>query len=115
MLIRQGLRKCLLIFTQILESSSDTTSRETTPESDDENDDEVQDEDEDDQFADEESTFTRNDSDNDDGIPTNSYNSHPARDTDELITSYAHLFMEYEVLGISKDWIRYCLIHVFLS
>ena len=88
---------------QILESSSDTTSRETTPESDDENDDEDQDEDEDDQFADEESTFTRNDSDNDDGIPTNSYNSHPARDTDELINSYAHLFMEYEVSRISNE------------
>ena len=80
------------------ESSSDTTSRETTPESDEENEDEDQEDDEDDDvFADEDTTFNRNDPDNEDSIPTKDYQSNPGRDVDELLSSYRHLFSEYEV------------------
>ena len=79
-------------------SSSDATSRETTPESDDENDDEEQDDDEDDDaFADEDSTYSRNDTVNDDSIPLKDYQTNPVRDVEELMDSYRSLFPEYEV------------------
>ena len=79
-------------------SSSDATSRETTPESDDENDDEEQDDDEDDDaFADEDTTYNRNDTVNDDSIPLKDYQTNPVRDVEELMDSYRSLFPEYEV------------------
>ena len=91
-------KKCIVNCLNFLaESSSDTTSRETTPESDEENEDEDQDEDEDDVFADEDTTFNRNDPDNEDSTPPKDYQSNPGRDVDELISSYRHLFSEYEV------------------
>ena len=81
-------------------SSSDATSRETTPESDDENDDEEQDDDEDDDaFADEDTTYSRNDTVNDDSIPLKDYQTNPVRDVEELMDSYRCLFPEYEVYG----------------
>ena len=79
-------------------SSSDATSRETTPESDDENDDEEQDDDEDDDaFADEDTTYNRNDTVNDDSIPLKDCQTNPVRDVEELMDSYRSLFPEYEV------------------
>ena len=79
-------------------SSSDATSRETTPESDDENEDEEQDEDDDDDaFADEDTTYNRNETVNEDSIPLKDYQSNPVRDVEELIASYRTLFPEYEV------------------
>ena len=84
-------------------SSSDATSRETTPESDDENDDEEQDDDEDDDaFADEDTTYNRNDTVNDDSIPLKDYQANPIRDVEELMDSYRRLFPEYEVNGALK-------------
>ena len=43
------------------------------------------------------SAAIRKDPDNDDSIPTKDYQSNPGREVDELITSYRHLFSEYEV------------------
>ena len=45
--------------------------------------------------------FIRNstDPDNDDSIPTKEFNSNPVRDRHDLRLSYAHLFLEYEVIN----------------